>query len=117
MWSLESALASYVQFGNSVIVDPLSPYRVVLSSERQSQQRQGLLLYLGLRPTARLNQRAGQMGAKPSSGFAAHQSELRLSRSLHGKCSYGGPSSLIPTHVLFQYVRTAHAQRSGGRAL
>lgn len=37
VWSLESALASYVQFGDSIIVDPLSPYRPGLSSERQSQ--------------------------------------------------------------------------------
>lgn len=116
-WSLELALASYVQFGDSVIVDPLSPYRPGLSSKWQSPQRQSLLLHLGLRPTARLNQRAGQMGAKLSSSFAARPSELCLPRSLYGKCSYSGPSYLIPTHVLFQYVRTAHAQRSSGRAL
>lgn len=37
MWSIESALATYVQCGDSVIVDPLSPYRPGLSSEWQSQ--------------------------------------------------------------------------------
>lgn len=100
-WSLESALASYVQFGDRVIVDPLSPYKPGLSSERQSQQRQGLLLHLGLGPTEGLNQRAGRMGAKPSSSFVARASELCLPSSLYGKCSYGGPTCLIPTHVLF----------------
>lgn len=79
-WSLESALASYVQSGDRVIVGPLSPYRPGLSSERQSQQRQGLLLHLGLGPTEGLNQRDGWMGAKPSSSQSEYASQSCVSQ-------------------------------------
>lgn len=111
MWSPESALASCVQFGNSVIAESIFGWAFFWAAASTKTK----FASPSRARTHRMTEPGGWQGGCKAC-IQLHGTPIRVMspRNSLWKVLLWGPTCLIPTHILFLYTSTDHAWGWGG---